>query len=180
MKMLFHFFKMFWTCILFIYIIPSCNTSTTSQEKAAEDSVATETFLTGAILIVDSDEATGELILKDVGEQHSRSVNRAAPSEVVNWQVKSNSGVESIDSIAIDASVNNNYEVFDVLPHKMSSTHWQGKIKASFPRNAIYVEKYFIKWTDKKTPPRTHTYDPFIQVNPSKLGPGIDTSRTEK
>ncbi len=177
--MLFHFFKMFWTCILFIYIIPSCNTSTTSQEKAAEDSTATETFLTGAILIVGSDELTGELILEDVGG-HSRSVNWAAPSEVVNWQVKSHSGVQSIDNIAIDASVNNNFEVFDVLPNKISSTHWQGKIKSSFPQNAIYVEKYFIKWKDKNTPPGTHTYDPFIQVNPSKLGPGIDTSRTEK
>jgi hypothetical protein len=170
------------TGVLVFYMVPSCNDAATSKESNDKpDSVAAVAPPPpSAILIVGSDASSGDLDLRD-NAGHPREVSRARSGEVINWIVQPGSGVKSIESIALDPSVNNNFDVFEEPPHPLGPLHWQGRIKSSFPGSShIYTEKYLIKWTHKKTPPRTHIYDPFIQVNPAKLTPGTDSSGTEQ
>ena len=116
-----------------------------------------------AITIRKSNTNTGELEMVDHNGNSATTIH-AKKGEVVTWTINPGSGVKEITGIDKKSGSDN---VFNPLPGRLGqSKNWQGTVDPNLA-SSITQEIYFIKWVDENDG-KSHTYDPFIQINPGR------------
>jgi hypothetical protein len=105
---------------------------------------------TKVIIISHGDPSTGVLQVPDIGADRTHKVI---------WQIRNNSGVDSIAAIVPKTSTEN---IWATPPHPQGN-HWEGDVSASARYGAVH--SYSIHWRAVPAGPVLH-HDPKITIKP--------------
>lgn len=181
MKRVVYFYKILFACLFFLYIFPSCNDSSNSnQQKPERDSSSNvknlvEPLSTVDISIIDYNQTDQSLDLRINGSnaRHVRT-NRNAK---IKWTTTGRGNNIDIVEIAPDPDYDNSPDFFSEGPSQDNNPkHWKARVNPSLDDNEFYVEKYYIKWKIENTSTPIYNFDPLMQVNPIKIAPTEDTT----